>query len=333
MLETDNAKAYVDAYYRALAGFPERKEDTLTILLYHGVTDSSSTGIENYTNKHVSVADFRRDMTCVKKHCTILSMDDVVEICRNGDAFPPRAVAITFDDGFANNHSVAAPILADLNLPATFYVCAGVVNTDLMFWVDELEDCFNRTDRESVTVELEGHARRFELRSDLERIAALDAVKAVCKRVPCEEKNRILDTVRSTTGIIPGVAQAENYRKITWSALRELASDPAFIVGGHTLYHDILALQETERAALDVRTCLDLLSFNVGKPVTHFSYPEGQANNYDEAIIQVLTERGVVCSPSAICGLNSKNEHLFHLRRVMVGVYGLPMPFRDPAFA
>jgi peptidoglycan/xylan/chitin deacetylase (PgdA/CDA1 family) len=78
----------------------------------------------------------------------------MVQHTHNGREFPPRAVVVTFDDGFRNNYSVAAPILDDLGVPATFYVCAGMINTDLMFWVDVIEDCINLTEKRLLTLQL-----------------------------------------------------------------------------------------------------------------------------------------------------------------------------------
>jgi peptidoglycan/xylan/chitin deacetylase (PgdA/CDA1 family) len=41
-------------------------------------------------------------------------------------------LSITFDDGYRNNHDVAAPILRRLNLPATFFVTTGFVGTQVV---------------------------------------------------------------------------------------------------------------------------------------------------------------------------------------------------------
>jgi peptidoglycan/xylan/chitin deacetylase (PgdA/CDA1 family) len=39
-------------------------------------------------------------------------------------------VAVTFDDGYASWHEVAAPVLRDLGIPAVFFVCSGFVGLD-----------------------------------------------------------------------------------------------------------------------------------------------------------------------------------------------------------
>ena len=64
------------------------KKNELTILLYHGVTSSLSDGIENFSGKHIQVEHFEKQIQFIKKNCTILSMDDVVNIRNEGGAWP-----------------------------------------------------------------------------------------------------------------------------------------------------------------------------------------------------------------------------------------------------
>lgn len=327
---TGPSEAYKTSYYRSLDGFARRVESELTILLYHGVSKAQSRGIENYSQKHVPDAAFAAHLKFLKANCVVLSMDQVVERHKCGAPFPKYGVAITFDDGFANNYEVAAPILADFDLPATFYVSSGIINTGLMFWVDVLEDCLNRTGVREITVPLGGEPRTFRLSTPEDRWGALEEIKGVCKRVPSDDKDEILALVQDATGIDAEVGETDNYRKMTWNQVRALDRDDLFSVGGHSLYHDILGLQEPSRADLDIRTSIDLLAYQTGRSQTHFSYPEGQPHHYTEANIATLKAKGIICCPSAVAGLNPAGRDLFHLRRIMVGFYGLPLPFEDP---
>lgn len=300
----------------------------LTILLYHGVTDAVSHGIENYSGKHIHANKFAEQMRYIRQHCAVLSMDDVVEFTRTGKPFPPNAVAVSFDDGFANNHSVAAPILDDLGVPAVFYITSGIVNTDLMFWVDELEDCLNLASKPSINVALDV-PREFALENREQRIAALESIKAFCKRSPSSIKNRVLTDVKAETDITPAVEHAANYEKISWTQLREMAANPLFTIGGHSLYHDILSEIAEEWVAQDIRLSIDLLSYQLRQAITHYAYPEGQAHHYNEAVIDILKGCGIVCCPSAIHGTNPPGTDLFHLRRIMVGMLGQDFPFSN----
>ncbi|MDP2325277.1 MAG: polysaccharide deacetylase family protein, partial [Gammaproteobacteria bacterium] len=54
---------------------------------------------------------------------------------------PPRAVAITFDDGYADNYQVALPVLQHFRHPAAFFVAAGFLDGGCMFNDLVIEAC------------------------------------------------------------------------------------------------------------------------------------------------------------------------------------------------
>jgi peptidoglycan/xylan/chitin deacetylase (PgdA/CDA1 family) len=319
----------ISGYLEALSGLPHRHEQELLILLYHGVTEAVSQGIENASGKHIRAETFRRQMTFVAENCTILSLPDIVALHDAGEPYPPRSVAITFDDGFRNNFTVAAPILDGLGVPATFYICAGIVDTDLMFWVDELEDCFNRCEAPMVRLALDAEEQAYSLDGPEQRLATLNMVKAFCKRVDASSRERVVQSAIKATRMTPDCAAAANYEKITWRQLREMAANQLFTIGGHTLYYEIMTAQSAERMRLDLSATLDLLDYNLDQKTRHFSYPEGQPEHYDDTVIDALKRRGVICSPSAICGLNPRQLDLFNLRRVMPGFLGMPFPLPE----
>lgn len=315
-------------YYETLNNFHSRIESELTILLYHGVTRSKSRGIENRSGKHMRADIFADQMRYIKNNCTVLSMDEYLDINLNGQDLPPRSVVVSFDDGFRNNYSVAAPILHDLHMPAIFYISSGMVNTDLMFWVDVLEDCINLTSRHTISLKLNKN-RSFPTRTEAQKLEALHSIKSYCKSVSQLEYKRVLNDLQSATKITASVAHAENYEVIKWDELREMDRDPLFTIGGHAMYHDILSQLPEDRLDLEIRTSLDLLHLHLGHGVEHYSYPEGQDNHYNEHIIRKLKGRGIICCPSAIPGLNPKGTDVFHLRRIMIGFAGIPFPYED----
>ena len=295
------------------------------ILLYHGITASKSKGIENYSKKHLPADQFREQMKFVAANSVPVSMDQVVNSYNSKTPLPKRAVAITFDDGFQNNYSVAAPILREFNIPATFYITSGIVNTNLMFWVDQLEDCLNLTQQNEINVKLQQH-QKFPLKTHDERLEALIKIKSHCKVVSQSEKDRIINDVIDATGIAPDTSHANNYQKITWSQLRELNKDPNFIIGGHSLYHDILSSSTETSMQLDIGLSIGLLERNLKTKIEHYSYPEGQLHHFNEEVIEALKTNGIKCSPSAVHGVNPPQTSLFYLKRVMVGFMGIPFP-------
>ena len=72
---------------------------------------------------------------------------------------------------------------------------------------------------------------------------------------------------------------------------------------------------------------IGLLEFNLNEKISHFSYPEGQEDHYNQRVIDKLKASQIVCSPSAIHGLNNHDNDLFNLYRIMPGFMGIPFPY------
>ena len=80
------------------------------ILTYHNV------GSRDH-DMNVAPADFELQMRWLAENECVLSIADAVQ---RGEG-----VALTFDDGYRDNLTNAAPVLRSLNLPATFFVITG----------------------------------------------------------------------------------------------------------------------------------------------------------------------------------------------------------------
>lgn len=285
----------------------------LPILLYHGVSKDSSIskGIENKSGKHIDRLVFIEQLRYIKSNFNPISMDQVVS-----GTWPKNPIAITFDDGFENNYTVAAPLLDEFKVPATFYLTAGIINTDMMFWVDILEDCINFAVVQSLIIQVGDKNISFKL--GLEKYKSLSSIKQWCKSCSIEDKNQILTQVIKQTKVSPDVGDALNYRKLNWGQVKKLHNNPIFTIGGHSLYHDILSQMDDEQLVLDISTSIGLLNYNLNTKIKHYSYPEGLASHYDERVIAILKAKGIKCSPTAIFGLNTKDTDLFRLHRVMM---------------
>jgi peptidoglycan/xylan/chitin deacetylase (PgdA/CDA1 family) len=62
----------------------------------------------------------------------------MLDAARQG-ALPAGAVAVTFDDGYADNLANAAPLLVEFGVPATMFLSTGAIVNGCEFWWDDLE--------------------------------------------------------------------------------------------------------------------------------------------------------------------------------------------------
>ena len=114
----------------------------VTILAYHSVNESSWV----YA---VTAKQFSQQMNYLQRNCEIVPLSYIVDFVRGERKLGARTVAITFDDGYADNFSVVYPFLRGLNIPMSLFVCTGLIdgklrNKDLlhleaMTWIQIIE--------------------------------------------------------------------------------------------------------------------------------------------------------------------------------------------------
>ena len=299
----------------------------LTILLYHGVTDHKSSGIENISKKHIDVKEYFLQMSWLKENAHIISMDKVVEHYIYNIPFPDHSVAITFDDGFENNFLQALPVIQELDIPTTFYISSGLIGTKNMFWVDQLEDCINLSKEKELKLLVNNNEVILDLSDIPKKIGSLKQIKAICKDASNNLKIEIIKQVISCSGVTPSTEHCPNYKVMDWSQLKIMSLDKNVIIGGHSLNHEILSKLSVEDMKLNIGESINLLEKNLLQEIKHYSYPEGQENHYNKSVIDSLKEFKIQCSPSARHGTNSEHNDLFNLYRVMVGFDGISFPY------
>ncbi len=86
------------------------------ILLYHHVSSSTP------ASTSISPEAFKSHMEYLDAHHTVVSLQDVVSAIQHNTTLPENAVAITFDDGYANILDNAHPILAEMDFPYTVFI-------------------------------------------------------------------------------------------------------------------------------------------------------------------------------------------------------------------
>ena len=94
----------------------------VVFLCYHGVTKRDSGSADDPKGLHVNYRRFLKHLTFLQRHYRIISLDEYLLAKAGRLSLLPYSLVLTFDDGFRNFLTVAAPILAERNLPATVFL-------------------------------------------------------------------------------------------------------------------------------------------------------------------------------------------------------------------
>ena len=295
------------------------QEQNFCIFLFHGVIAANHNKIRNYTGKHINQDIFLDSMRELRKFGNPLSMNEINYYCSNKLPAPPNSFAITFDDGFENNLSIAAPILDELSIPCMIYLTTKFVDENSMSWTDKIEYAVEESHLKKIIEPFKNIS--FDLNNTQEKISFLNEVRKIVKNNNSIEPNQYADNLCKALKIEINDIDKENQldKKISWSQIKMLKNSELIDFGGHSHTHSILSFLNEEQLNYEIKESLKLLKEKGDCITKHYSYPEGLQNCYSKNVISVLRENGIRCCPTAIEGLNNEKTNPFELKRILVG--------------
>lgn len=113
----------------------------LPTLMYHHVENLDKAKTEGHASLTVGTENFRKHMQYLKdKAYNVLSMTSLLDFFDHGTAIPKKSVLLTFDDGYEDFNTDAAPILREFGFPSTMFIPTGLVqNPGYLQW-SEIKD-------------------------------------------------------------------------------------------------------------------------------------------------------------------------------------------------
>ena len=290
-------------------------KENLVVFLFHGVIRNNSFKVRNYNRKHILDSEFSELLRGLNEYGTPFSIEELVR----GVPFPPRSFIISFDDGFENNYSIAAPILDDLKIPAVFYITSNFVDKNMMSWIDRIDFALEETHKQILNLSF--FDEPISVATNEQKKDFLIRIRNLAKG----DKEFFLKKEMYISEIFLACGIKEIFSndspvdlKLSWAQVAELNSNSLFTIGGHTHTHPIMSYLNVSELEYEIDTCLDHLKIAGLNDLSHFSYPEGLDHCYNENVINALKQKNITCCPTAIDGVNGPNTDLFHLKRVTV---------------
>jgi peptidoglycan/xylan/chitin deacetylase (PgdA/CDA1 family) len=223
----------------------------------------------------------------------------------------PRAVAVTFDDGYRDNYEIAAPILKQVGVPATFYATVDCVQERKLPWPSRLRFIFRMTQK---TAWSDSAGREWPLGDLAERESALLRSCDEC----CQLSGTMQSDYVSRLGkeLDTEVPSESGSLMMDYDQLKELVSQ-GHIVGSHTLSHPNMAYLDSETAQRELIESRQHLERGLGSSVTHFSYPcPALSPHWTEKTVEASRKAGYQTAVTTNEGLAQRNDSPLKLNRL-----------------
>lgn len=283
------------------------------ILRYHAVTDPATCW---YAEPSIclSRADFEAQVAYLTRHYRVLPLDQIVRAFRSRRSLPSDVIALTFDDGYADNFE-AARILARFGATATFYLTAACIGGERPFWVSELRALVAAIRQPRIVLTPPGGSPlTVAIESESDKRAASRLITRTIKSQPIPVREALLDQLRDAAGR-PHIPSP----MLTWAQVREMHA-MGMTIGGHTLTHANLPSAGPEDARFEIAACRARLEQELGSEVTMFAYPNGGANRYfTPAIERMVEEAGFEGATTSTNGFADPLSDPYALERIQTG--------------
>lgn len=276
----------------------------MQILMYHRVLPEP----DPLQPSEPCVTQFRWQMELLKEHFNVLPVSEAIDLLSK-DTLPPRSACVTFDDGYADNLSIALPVMAELKIRPTVFVASGYLDGGIMF-NDVLLETVRQCREGELSLQAVGLNISYRLSGIDSRLAAYRDVVKLFKYLPERERRykslALADEYQ--------VALPENLM-LTSNQLRILA-DSQVDIGAHTVNHPILKLLNNDEARAEILQSRRSLEDILGKSVSLFAYPNGvPGQDYATHHPQMVRDLGFAAAVSTKKGVSTASTDRFQLRR------------------
>jgi peptidoglycan/xylan/chitin deacetylase (PgdA/CDA1 family) len=282
---------------------PSGRAGRLSILIFHRVLPQP----DPLNPDEPDAASFEERMQWVREWFNVLPLAEAIERL-GSNSLPARALAITFDDGYADNVEVAAPILQRLGLSATFFITTGYLDGGCM-WNDRVIEALRVCPGDEIDLSELSLGRLPLADATQRRSAVLAAINGIKHLEPWRRQaaTEAIVTACGSPAAPPLMMAAGQVR-----GLRALGMD----VGGHTVTHPILTRLSPLVAREEIGAGKARLEEILGEKVPLFAYPNGvPGQDYALEHVRMARDCGFRAAVSTAWGAARASHDPFQLPR------------------
>ena len=285
--------------------------DRLAVLTYHRVDEPDRRRDLDPSLVSATPIEFGHQVQLISERFRPIGADELLAVRAGQGRLPPRAVLVTFDDGYADFAANAWPVLRQYGVPVTLFVTTdGRDDPSTRFWWDRLSAALNSTDRVDLPASPIG---AISLASAARRRAAGMRFKSYLKGLP---HDAAMDALELLMGELGAVEPSGPGALLSWREISTLAEE-GVTIAPHTRTHPVLTRVAPDRLAREIDGSHGDLEARVGNVVPLFAYPAG---GHDRSVAEAVERAGLRAAFTTVRGSNDlRRADWYRLRRINVG--------------
>lgn len=296
-----------------------RNRSTPAIIAYGGVTSSPPGSLARNTGRHVLKKKFRRQLRYLRRHYTLVSLDEIARCLHEKLPLPQKAVAVTFDYGYMNTFTEAFPMLRENSDPFAVSLATSFIDPDKLLWIDRLEYSVTMARAERITIKIGGAFLNEPLDTLRERVRALRKTKDLCAGLDLQKIEMLVSEIekQTQTALVHEPGLPDDYRSLDMEAISRMAgSDIQF--GSHSVNHLNLtrvSIKDLREELLGSKQTVEQLT---GKECHFFAYPFGSERSFNDEIIRLIEKCGYKYAVTSVPGFVRPDTPPYNIPRIAI---------------
>lgn len=292
------------------------KRKKAMILMYHGISGKNITSLMNFDGKHVNIRLFERQLEYLKKHYSIISLDDYFDSRAGKKSLPKNPAILTFDDGYRNNFTEMYPLMKKHRVPVMIFLSAGIIGSKDMTWQNKIALCLDNSKKDRFTIRIKGKMHSYKIGDDRSKVVSFIRIKNLLRYMGRKEKEDLVKEMMDKAGAsLPERDDELHY--LSWEEARKMARESKGMLtfGSHTMTHPRLSRITGEMLRWEITHSKSSIEKELGLKINHFSYPHG---DYNADVLDAMRSSGYESAVTVEYGYNRIDEEPYRLKRIAV---------------
>lgn len=249
------------------------------LLVYHGVDEVGSL---TYNTRFISQYHLEQQIAYFRENFRVVSLREYYEEHCSTDKL---TIALTFDDGYANNFNRVLPILEKYQVPATFFITAIRAKNHTFLWPD-FYDMLRKSAKE---LTFEGKKYIQNKHGNFISQESGELLNQYLRKLPFANIEVFIQEIALKTGLKMENFPTDYYLQMTVEQIKAVSDSPYVTIGSHSHTHADLVQRPLVESVAEMKFSKEWLEGITQKEVEAFAFPYGA---YNLALVEAASQLG-----------------------------------------